>query len=123
MPRSSTSSRSSSTSTKSQNKTRNVSVPPPPLPKMSYTNNFPLVQPNKSSFLGNIADGFSFGVGSSIARVAVDSIFKSSSHTSITPPSSSITPTQYNEKITKLYEECITKAANPDEIRECEKYK
>jgi hypothetical protein len=83
---------------------------------MSYTNNFPQVQPNKSSFLGNIADGFSFGVGSSIARVAVDSILKSSSHTSITP-------TQYNEKITKLYEECITKAANPDEISECEKYK
>jgi hypothetical protein len=122
MPRSSTSSRFSSTSTKSHHKTPNVSIPPPPLPKMTYTNNFPQVQPNKSSFLGNVADGFSFGVGSSIARVAVDSIFKSSSQTTLSSPST-ITPVQYNDKITKLYEECITKAANPDELSECEKYK
>jgi hypothetical protein len=100
-----------------------TSQPPPPM--NTYTNHYPQVQITKpqlqSSFLGTMAEGFSFGVGSSVARHAVDSIFSSATLTHSHPPPQLPEP-EKAEKMIKLYNDCMLKATSPDDIEKCEKY-
>jgi hypothetical protein len=100
-----------------------TSQPPPPM--NTYTNHYPQVQITKpqlqSSFLGTMAEGFSFGVGSSVARHAVDSIF-SSKPTFTTPPQLPEPDDKSIEKMAKLYKECMDKATNFEETEKCEKF-
>lgn len=55
---------------------------PVSIPKKVETINKPFVTSAPSGFLSSMADGFSFGVGSSVARNMVDRLFSSSSSSS-----------------------------------------
>jgi hypothetical protein len=98
-------------------------IPPPPLTN-SYKTHCPQVQKQTPSFFSTLAEGFSFGVGSSIARHTVDSIFSSSSSknsvTNTTPPQ--LPDPDNTEQMIKLYNECMFKATSPDDTSKCEQY-
>jgi hypothetical protein len=71
--------RSSSSSYRSSSSSYRVAPAPTPIPKISTnssnSSNTSTNTTNSGGFLSSVADGFSFGVGSSIARNMVDSIF------------------------------------------------
>jgi hypothetical protein len=118
MPR--TSSRSTTSKSANSHKNYNIKTIPPPLTN-SYQTHFPQVQQQKPSFFSTLAEGFSLGVGSSLGRHAVDSIF--SSATLSHPPSPPQLPDHENaEKMIKLYNDCMVKATSPDDTEKCEKY-
>jgi hypothetical protein len=100
-----------------------VSKPPPQIPlKSTLSSSLPTtssITPSSGGFLSNMADGFSFGVGSSIARNVVDRIFStggsresslSSDRVSVT---SSVTPlpdstiSKECKELEKSWSECM----------------
>ena len=106
----------------------NIKTIPPPM--NTFSTHCPQVQipkllPQKqnNSLLGTLAEGFSFGVGSSVARHVVDSIF-SSKPTYTTPPQPQLPEPDDKsiEKMAKLYKECMTKATTFEETEKCEKF-
>jgi len=111
----------SSSSYRSSSSSYRVAPAPTPTPKISTNSSTTLSNTtNSGGFLSSVADGFSFGIGSSIARNMVDSIFHpiprvySSSSSSST---SSNTETKEKkdelkgktcEDLVKTFRECMT---------------
>ena len=98
------------------------SVPPPPPPAPTVSPKSTLLAPVSSSvpssggFLSTMAEGFSFGVGSSIARNIVDRIFSPSVPVSIpkrTPNNS------YCTDLEKSWSECMS--MNNQDLNICRK--
>ncbi len=93
-------------SSSSPKKVENILKPTLIVPSSSTKSSSPITTPSSSGFLSNMADGFSFGVGSSVARNIVDRIFSTSSSTIITSNKPNIIYKQC-EELEKSWSECM----------------
>jgi hypothetical protein len=87
--------------------------PPPPAASARPTHNQNQSVPHvPSGFFNTIKEGFAFGIGSSVARQAVNSVFSSSSTSTLpSPPSPSPSPpANHSEEcdfIKDMYKKCM----------------
>ena len=65
------------------NKQKKMNIPPPPLNTLNQNQ----TKPNSSPFMDSIVQGFGFGIGSSIARNTIDTVFNQTSTSTPTPKS------------------------------------
>lgn len=81
------------------------------MPRMSYTGPLmPRPTPNQSSnpsFMQTVKEGFSFGIGASIARNVVDRIFGSTTSTPRIDPPATVDPKPVIGENQHLYHKCI----------------
>lgn len=59
------------------------------------------------SFLKTVKEGFAFGVGSAVARTAVDSFFSGNSKSKVPEPQQPVTGTDSCKHLLETYESCL----------------
>ncbi len=94
------------------------SVPPPPAvaPKPTLSTPVSSATPSSGGFLSTMAEGFSFGVGSSVARNVVDRIFSPSVPVTIPKTTSN---NSYCTDLEKSWNECMS--MNNQDLNICRK--
>ncbi len=88
-------------------------LPPPPAPVSTV----PSATPSSGGFLSTMAEGFSFGVGSSVARNIVDRIFSPSTIPATIPKTTS--NNSYCSDLEKSWNECMS--MNNQDLNICRK--